>query len=232
MQYRDLIPGRFGGRFIASHIRIPDGGPVPDYVHHHDIEFQMIFCVNGWVRVAYEDQGAPMFLTAGDCFLQPPHIRHRVLESSEAMEVVEITCPAEHETAVDHDMTLPTARRDREFGGQKFVFFEAAKAPWQAATAREFEYRDTGISDATRSVASAIVVRATTAGAGLDLTHASELRFVYVLRGRATLDATECLELFAGHSCAIPPGESAVLTDVSADFEFLDVAAPSLSRDR
>ena len=65
MQYRDLIPGRFGGRFIASHIRIPTGGPVPDYVHHHDVEFQMIFCVNGWVRVAYEDQGEPMRMEAG-----------------------------------------------------------------------------------------------------------------------------------------------------------------------
>src|SRR5262245_20088405 len=35
MQYRDLIPGRLGGRYIASHIRITDGGPVDDYVHHH-----------------------------------------------------------------------------------------------------------------------------------------------------------------------------------------------------
>ena len=28
MQYRDLIPSRLGGSIIASHIRIPDGGPV------------------------------------------------------------------------------------------------------------------------------------------------------------------------------------------------------------
>ena len=37
MLYRDLIPDRQGGRFIASHIRIPGGGPVPDYVHFHRI---------------------------------------------------------------------------------------------------------------------------------------------------------------------------------------------------
>ena len=37
MVYRDLIPDRLGGAFIASHITIPEGGPVPDYVHHHDI---------------------------------------------------------------------------------------------------------------------------------------------------------------------------------------------------
>ena len=57
MQYHDLIPDRHGGRFIVSHIRIPEGGPVPDYVHHHKIHFQMIFCYKGWVKVVYEDQG-------------------------------------------------------------------------------------------------------------------------------------------------------------------------------
>ena len=57
MRYRDLIPSRLGGVFIASHIHIPNGGPVPDYVHYHRIKFQMIYCKSGWVRVVYEDQG-------------------------------------------------------------------------------------------------------------------------------------------------------------------------------
>ncbi|MGH8162728.1 MAG: hypothetical protein ACREP1_00165, partial [Rhodanobacteraceae bacterium] len=69
MHYRDLIPGRLGGRFIASHIRITEGGPVPDYVHHHRISFQMIYCRAGWVRVVYEDQGPPFVMRAGDCVL-------------------------------------------------------------------------------------------------------------------------------------------------------------------
>ncbi len=59
MEYRDLVPGRCSGRLIASHIRIPDGGPVPDYVHFHHVDFQIIFCVRGWGRVVYEDQGQP-----------------------------------------------------------------------------------------------------------------------------------------------------------------------------
>jgi hypothetical protein len=42
---------------IASHIRIPDGGPVPDMVHFHKVGFQLIFCIKGWVDVVYEDQG-------------------------------------------------------------------------------------------------------------------------------------------------------------------------------
>ena len=72
MRYRDLIPGRLGGRIIASHIRIPGGGPVPDMVHFHSIGFQLIFCYRGWVKVVYEDQGPPFVLGAGDCVLQPP----------------------------------------------------------------------------------------------------------------------------------------------------------------
>ncbi|MFM9863190.1 MAG: cupin, partial [Micropepsaceae bacterium] len=102
MQYRDLIPGRLGGRYIASHIRITDGGPVDDYVHHHRVRFQMIFVRNGWVRVVYEDTGQPFVMNENDCVLQPPGIRHRVLEASKGLEVIEVSSPAEHETFRDH----------------------------------------------------------------------------------------------------------------------------------
>ena len=44
MLYRDLVPGRQGGSVIASLIRIAEGGPVPDYVHFHEVLFQLIFC--------------------------------------------------------------------------------------------------------------------------------------------------------------------------------------------
>jgi hypothetical protein len=67
MHYRDLVPSRLGGAIIASHIRIPDGGPVPDMVHFHKVGFQLIFCIKGWVDVVYEDQGPAIRLQAGDC---------------------------------------------------------------------------------------------------------------------------------------------------------------------
>ena len=69
-----------------------------DYVHYHNVRFQIIYCYKGWVRVVYEDQGTPFVLQAGDCVLQPPRIRHRVIESSPGLEVIEIASPAEHET--------------------------------------------------------------------------------------------------------------------------------------
>jgi quercetin dioxygenase-like cupin family protein len=95
MNYRDLIPGRQGGRFI----KFQNGGPVNDHVHYHNIRFQMIYVYKGWVRLVYEDQGQSFVLHAGDCVLQPPLIRHRVLESSSGLEVVEVACPAVHETS-------------------------------------------------------------------------------------------------------------------------------------
>jgi quercetin dioxygenase-like cupin family protein len=112
MHYRDLIPGRQGGALIASHIHIPDGGDMADYVHFHDINFQIIYCYKGWVRLAYEGQGPPFVLREGECVTQPPKIRHRVLDASAGLQVVEVTSPAEHMTHVDHEMTLPSDHLD------------------------------------------------------------------------------------------------------------------------
>lgn len=100
MQYRDLLPDRWGGRFIASHIRIEGGGDVADWVHFHRIRFQMIYVAAGWVDLVYEDQGDPFRMVAGDCVLQPPEIRHRVLRSSAGLEVIEIGCPADRKSVV------------------------------------------------------------------------------------------------------------------------------------
>jgi quercetin dioxygenase-like cupin family protein len=132
MRYRDLIPSRLGGRYVASHISIDEGGPVADWVHFHRVAVQLICVRKGWVRVVYEDQGPPFVMGAGDTVLQPPGIRHRVLESAPGLEVIEITCPALHETLADHAMNLPNARSDpgRRFGGQRFVHHVAATAAW------------------------------------------------------------------------------------------------------
>ena len=131
MIYRDLIPGRLGGRYIASHITIPEGGPVSDWVHFHRISVQALYVVAGSVRVVYEAQGEPFVLNAGDLVLQPPEIRHRVLESSDGLEVVEIAAPALHATFADHDMNLPGPAPDpnRTFSGQRFLRHIASATP-------------------------------------------------------------------------------------------------------
>ena len=133
MMYRNLIPGFFGSTLVASHIRILNGGEVPDSVHYHKIDFQIIYCLKGAIRVVYQDQGEPFWLRPGDCVLQPPEIRHRVLEAEAGSEVIEITSPAEHETWFDHEMILPTdsCAPDRTFGTQRFVRHRDDEAVWE-----------------------------------------------------------------------------------------------------
>lgn len=228
MQYRDLIPDRLGGRYIASHIRIPDGGPVPDYVHHHHVAFQMIYCCRGWVKVVYEDQGPPFVMHVGDCVLQPPHIRHRVLECSDNMEVIEVGCPAEHETLVDHELSLPTdtLRPDRDFSGQRFVRHTAGEADWRPGPLEGFEARDTGIGEATGGLASAIVTRPMGESRATRLEHYGELFFVFVLRGTANLQrpSEASQDLAGGDAVVVPAGLSVDISDCSEDLELLSVA--------
>jgi len=229
MLYRDLIPGRLGGRFIASHIRIPSGGPVPDYVHFHKIRFQMIFCRTGWVRLVYEDQGPPFVMQAGDCVLQPPEIRHRVLESSPGLEVIEIACPAVHETFADNVLTLPTARVDaqRDFGGQRFLWHVAAKARWQPWRVPGFECRDTGMGEATGRLAGARVVRPKSASETPRATHDREFEFFFVLDGSATLACEGTHRLAAGDAVTIPAGLPHALGDCTDDLSLLEVTLPA-----
>lgn len=231
MQYRDLIPGRLGGSIIASHIRIPDAGPVPDMVHYHTVGFQLIYCYHGWVRLVYEDQGPPFDLKAGDCVIQPPEIRHRVLEASENLQVVEIGVPAEHITTVDHEMELPTPflRPDREFGGQTFCRSEVENAVWTPWRLPGFEARETGIGAATRGVASVRVARPVSHSHGQVTSHTSDILFTFVLSGSVTLhgEGQGAHPLTEGDAYVIPPHLKTALTECSEDLELLEVSLPA-----
>lgn len=235
MQYRDLIPGRLGGSIIASHIRIPDSGPVPDMVHYHTIGFQLIYCYRGWVRLVYEDQGPAFILQAGDCVTQPPGIRHRVLESSGGLEVIEIGVPAEHVTTIDHHMQLPTTAKnsDRLFDGQRFRHFDAAATPWLPHRLLGYEQRDTGIDDATAGVASVKIVRPDSQHASPGRSrssHDTDILFGFVLEGSVSL--AQCGQhrpahaLKAGDAFTVPPAVQIDIEQPSADLSWLEVALP------
>ena len=232
MRYRDLIPSRLGGVFIASHIHITNGGPVPDYVHYHRINFQMIYCKSGWVRVVYEDQGEPFVMHAGDCVLQPPEIRHRVLESSDNLEVIEIGAPAEHETFAEHQITLPNAqlKPDRDFSGQRFVRHVAEKTPWLPWRYSGFEARNTGIDTATSGYASAMTVRAKKSAVITESKHQHELMFMFILSGSATLEAGsdhETKQLQIGTSVTLPSTLNFKFEATADDTQFLLVEVGS-----
>ena len=115
--------------------------------------------------------------------LQPPGIRHRVLEAGGGLEVVEVAVPASHETFADPGCPLPNSLAPappREFfvddgagpgGRQRFVFFSAAarsNAELFASGARtrlgSVDKTDTGILAATRGYASVSLFSPTEGG--------------------------------------------------------------------
>ena len=226
MHYRDLIPSRLGGSIIASHIRIPDGGPVPDMVHYHKVGFQLIYCYRGWVDVLYEDQGGPIRLHAGDCFIQPPEIRHRVLKASSGIEVIEIGVPAEHVTEIEHEMILPTPdlRPEREWQGQKFVHNVGKDATWAPFRLQGFVARDTTINDATKSVAGVQVVQRAT-GDTQWVMHDADIHFTFVMEGAMTLEGkgNDPHRLAVGDAFVIPPGMATRYSEPTDDLELLEV---------
>jgi quercetin dioxygenase-like cupin family protein len=229
MLYRDLIPSRLGGRYIASHITLPDGGPVADWVHFHKVHAQMIFCRRGWARLVYEDQGEPFLFSAGDCVLQPPRIRHRVLETSPGFEVVEVSSPALHETLADHDMALPTGTHDpgRDFSGQIFRHGRAKDTPWAVFGGTGFQVRDTGLAVASDGRISAQVLRPAAARRLAMAPRQAELIFGFMVSGVAALSYHGEHALEAADAFVIPPGAAWGLHGASDDVELLLVTAPA-----
>ena len=231
MHYRDLIPDRLGGSIIASHIRIPDGGPVPDTVHYHSVGFQLIFCYRGWVDLVYEDQGEPIRLFAGNCVIQPPEIRHKVLYASENIEVIEIGVPAEHITTIDHDMNLPNGPKNPErlFQNQKFVHHKADEAIWKDFRIPGFVSRDTTIAQNTQNVAGVEVVRPNGKETRQSW-HTSDILFTFVMEGSMTLDGEgkEPYNLSPGDAFVIPPNMNTAYRDASPDLELLEVSLPGV----
>lgn len=99
-KYRDLgIAPATGGMVQAHVIRfIPPFRPEEvSTPHYHDVDFQMVYVLKGWIKSEFEGQGAHTFY-AGSCWIQPPKIKHTVLGYSDDCEVLEIVLPADFET--------------------------------------------------------------------------------------------------------------------------------------
>jgi len=97
--YRDLgIAAASGGLCQAHVIRMLS--PTTDEVrkrHLHEPELQLIYVLKGWVKNEFDGEGIQM-MSAGSCWLQPPGIRHTVLDYSPDVELLEIIVPADFKT--------------------------------------------------------------------------------------------------------------------------------------
>ena len=65
--------------------------------HVHETELQLIYVLKGWIKNEFEGHGVQM-MSAGSCWLQPPGIKHTVLDYSADCEMLEIIVPADFKT--------------------------------------------------------------------------------------------------------------------------------------
>lgn len=103
-EYRKLgVHDATQGKFDAHVIRAVPGMESPGTWHTHDLDFQMVYVLKGWVVFEYEGEGEHL-LRAGSSVLQPPGIRHREVRHSDDLELIEIVSPAAFDT---HDAEAP-----------------------------------------------------------------------------------------------------------------------------
>ncbi len=99
-KYRDLGIGAATNGMVQAHVirMIPPCDPAEvSKRHYHDVDFQMVYVLKGWIKSEFEGQGE-VLMREGSCWIQPPRIKHRVLDYSDDCEVLEVILPADFET--------------------------------------------------------------------------------------------------------------------------------------
>jgi mannose-6-phosphate isomerase-like protein (cupin superfamily) len=99
-RYRDLgIAEASHGLAQAHVIRLigPCNPAEVSKLHFHDVEFQMVYVLKGWVKTYMEGQGETL-MKEGSCWTQPPRIKHLIRDYSDDVELLEVILPAEFKT--------------------------------------------------------------------------------------------------------------------------------------
>jgi len=99
-KYRDLGIGEATQGLAQAHVIRLVGPCNPAEVsklHFHDVDFQMVYVLKGWVKTYMEGQGETL-MKQGSSWTQPPRIKHMILDYSDDVELLEVILPAEFKT--------------------------------------------------------------------------------------------------------------------------------------
>jgi hypothetical protein len=99
-QYRDLGVAEASHGLARAHVIRLIGPCNPAEVsklHFHDVEFQMVYVLKGWVKTYMEGQGETL-MKQGSSWTQPPRIKHLIMDYSDDVELLEIILPADFKT--------------------------------------------------------------------------------------------------------------------------------------
>jgi hypothetical protein len=98
--YRDLGVAEASHGLAQAHVIRLIGPCNPAEVsklHFHDVEFQMVYVLKGWVKTYLEGQGETL-MKEGSAWTQPPRIKHLIMDYSDDVELLEVILPAEFKT--------------------------------------------------------------------------------------------------------------------------------------
>jgi mannose-6-phosphate isomerase-like protein (cupin superfamily) len=98
--YRDLGIAEASNGLARAHVIRLTGPCDPAEVsklHFHDVEFQMVYVLKGWVKTYMEGQGETL-MKQGSAWTQPPRIKHLIMDYSDDVELLEVILPADFKT--------------------------------------------------------------------------------------------------------------------------------------
>src|SRR3982075_3678107 len=98
--YRDLGIAEESHGLAQAHVIRLIGPCNPDEaskLHFHDVDFQMVYVLKGWVKTYMEGQGETL-MKQGSAWTQPPRIKHLIMDYSDDVELLEVILPAEFKT--------------------------------------------------------------------------------------------------------------------------------------
>jgi len=99
-KYRDLGIADASQGLARAHVIRLVGPCNPEEVsklHFHDVDFQMVYVLKGWIKTYMEGHGETV-MREGSAWTQPPRIRHLVMDYSDDVELLEVILPADFET--------------------------------------------------------------------------------------------------------------------------------------
>jgi Cupin domain len=99
-KYRDLGISQATGGMVQAHVirfAPPFRAEEVSKRHYHDVEFQMIYVLKGWIKTELDGVGE-VVMREGSCWVQPPRIEHAVTGYSDDCEVLEVILPADFKT--------------------------------------------------------------------------------------------------------------------------------------
>lgn len=93
--YRDLgVTEATQGQMRAQVMSSIDGMTEPTGWHYHVCEGQFVYALKGWVDLEFET-GETVHLKAGESLFIPGGLRHNEIRTSNELEILEVSVPAD-----------------------------------------------------------------------------------------------------------------------------------------